>query len=302
MNRIKLISLMVNMLLIINLHAGTIKPVIVFKADKSQVTVGGLITLTIQVKGTGIKYVSWNLCDSVIANIDKVTVLQTDTPRNGIKSLQHTIVFTSTKPGIMIVDHLPVVIYSSEGDYTLFTNRSIFKFKDETLVSNINDINPITVTRLLPLKYLLYFALSLMIIITLFSAGNRSLKKNKREVKMSPQEIRMAAIEKLELLELEMINAPGANSYTRDMIFELLKDFLEQVFLSKKIKGNENEMLKNINSLPLENGEKELIIDILNLSLNTRFSIQNNSLSTTVYMDRVKSFVSGFALPPLIKV
>jgi hypothetical protein len=295
MNRIRFILVLVGTLLLINLYAVTINPGVVVKTDKNKTVIGGLITLVIEVKGAGIKYVSWNLCDTAVTNIEKINVLQTASSGDVIKSFKHTIIFTSSKPGDILINHLPIVIHYLKGDYVIYTNRNIIKFKNEPLLTSINDINSIDVTGFLPLKYLLYFGLFLTVFIVAFAKRNMLVKKKTVELKPSPQEIRRAALDKLELLEHQMANNISANNHIADMIFDILKDFLQQVFTSKQFTGTESELLKNINSLPIEKREKELITDVLNTSLNTRFSIQDNSPLITVYLDKVKSLILCFA-------
>lgn len=301
MDSIRFMSTIVTALLITTAHVTTAKPGIIVKTDKSQTVIGSATTLVIQITGTDINYVSWNLCDSSLKNIKNINVLQTISFGNGIRSLKYSIVFTSIKAGNIIIDHLPIVIHSPKGDHIIFTGRNIIKFTKEPLLTNIDDINPIVASGLLPFKYLLYISLSLVIITAAFVTKKSILKKHKEKLRLSPQKIRQAALGKLELLEHQVENATSTNNHLGDMIFDVLKDFLGQLFILEQFTGTEDELLRNIKLLPLEIREKELIIDVLNTSLNARFSIQNGK-SLTVYLYKVKCFISSSTLPTPIKV
>jgi len=164
------------MFLITNLFATT-KPVIVVKTNKNETVTGGAITLVIQVKGTGINHVSWGLCDTALANIQKINVLKVSSSAIADSSFKHTIVFTSIKPGNIIIDQLPVVVWYATGNYDVFTDKVTVNFKNEPLLTNINNINTNVATRFSELKYVLGGALLIIIIIAVFAARITSAKK-----------------------------------------------------------------------------------------------------------------------------
>lgn len=167
------------MFLITNLFAAITKPVIIVKTNKDETTTGDQVTLVIEVNGTGVKHVSWNLCDTALANIHHINVLQGSSSAIADSVFKHVIVFTSTQPGSIIIDQLPVVASFATRDYKLLTGKVIVNFKNRPLLSHINDINTNVATRFLELKYVLCGALVIMIIIIVFAARSTSTKKKK---------------------------------------------------------------------------------------------------------------------------
>jgi hypothetical protein len=212
---------------------------------------------------------------------------------NADGSFKHAIIFTSTKPGGITIDHLPVIANDATSGYKIFTDKVTVNFKNEALLTNINDINANVATRFSELKYVLFAALVVIIIIIVFAA-RYSVDKKKKAEPVAPQHIRQAALEKLKLLEQQ-----PANGQVVDMAFDILKNFLQQAFTTINFTATESELLQSINALPVGQSDKELIIGILKASANTRFKKPQDSRLVAAYLAKVKSFITDVSIPPV---
>jgi hypothetical protein len=300
MNRINFIFLTLGLCLGSCVFASTVKYRLIVKLDKTYAVIGTPITLTTRLVSADAKSILWDAYDSSLVKIKKIRILSIRPAGTGQRAFEHTVIFTAVKPGDLVLDSLPVIVNSVAGNYTAFTKPVAIKFKNEQLLTSLNDIKQINESNYLSAKILSVFFLVGLFLLLAGVFAISVFNRNKRKRQPSIYNIQQTLLDRINLLEMEITAEVTTDKRIADQIFDVLKEYLEKVFLTGQVPVSEDRLIQQITPLNLRDQEKKEIINLLETSKKIRFSYQNKTpdfLSAFLY--KLKTFIINSSPPKM---
>jgi hypothetical protein len=244
--------------------------------DKNKSKIGGLISMSVKIGGPNIQNVSWDLANKLLAENPRIKIIYSKIVTNGPGRFQNDFIFTSVKPGNVVLSKMPVSIKSTNGYVTLFTKEYRVNFVGETLPSNISDIKTINQTWLFSNRRLLVLFIAFSIAagaIGLVLLGLKLIKKRT----VSVEKIRSIYLHKIQVLQEQITNDQKKDEQIKEQIFSVFNEYLAKTFEHKTPNNPTGENLDKI----LDHSDK------------VRFSYGYRPLALKIYADEIKAFIKA---------
>lgn len=257
--------------------------------NKHSCKIGEPMIMSVKINGTGIESVVWDQVAQLFAQNPRLEIIGFKSYAGVQGQFQRDFIFTSIKPGTVLLGKMPIIIKSSNSVDTIFTTASSINFIGERLPSGISDIRPIHQNRP-PYRIYLLVVLAGVTIAASIIWGALFWRERAKKRKAPIEKTRRVYLQKIKELQAQLSDDPKKEHEITEQIFGVFKEYL--------VKTAERSMIVNgrasFEQMIPDNSVDENLNEIWDRADKIRFSYRFNKLALTTYINEIEAYITTY--------